>query len=240
MLLAWYLKKEWIDRAEDIEAVHVHYIHTPHDEAPDWQHPHQRWPMSGGALLKGLPRLGAHGEPPQQPEGSVRQHVLKLPLQVWDASREEWTANYLLHYFYEVFQAGRRWATDVFCDEIVYRDLEYIDWEGRLSGVCIYWSISDWDAPVWMPAEDGRFREVFGAQHERCAAHFYHFADKPRFAVEKWNLMKQLPLPWRWTARIYAPKGTVVRQRWHTGNLSRGMSWEGWDPHPPGDFVHFL
>jgi len=91
-----------------------------------------------------------------------------------------------------------------------------------------------------MPAEDGRFREVFGAQHERCAAHFYHFVDKPRFAVEKWNLMKQLPLPWRWTARIYAPKGTVVRQRWHTGNLSRGMSWEGWDPHPPGDFVHFL
>ncbi len=239
-MIAWYLRKEWVDTVPDIESVHIHYAVTPLEEVPDWGRPHDRWPMSSdGTLLKGLP--GPGGEETAAPaENNVRQHVLELPPEVWDARRDSWAASYLLHYYYEVFQPDKHWTTQTFVDEIVYRDLEYIDWEGRLSAVSIYWSVSGWAAPVWVPTEDPRFSSVFGAQHERRSPDFYRFPDKARFAMEKWNLMKQLPLPWRWTGRIYAPKGTVVRQRWHLGNLSPGMDWEDWDPRPPGDFVHFL
>lgn len=234
----WYLKKTWVDCEEDIVGVHIHYACTPCDQVPNWDAPHQRWPMSGSLLL--TPACVRDGAVAPPAENGQRQHVLKLPCEVWDAEREEWTPHYLLHYFYEVFETGRHWQTEVFSDEIISRDLEYIDWEGRLSSVCIYWSVSDWDAAVWMPTEDPRFTEAFGENHERRSINFYHSSMKPRFSVEKWNLMKQFPLPWRWTGRIYAPKGAVVRQRWHTGNLSPGISWEDWDPHPPGDFVHFL
>ena len=188
---------------------------------------------------------GALLNEPQMVEGregasGTRQRFLTLPFEVWDESQQFWTSDYTLHYYFEAFQPNRVWTTEVFRDEIVHRDLEYIDWEGRMSGVSIYWSVTDWEGPVWMPTEDPRFLEAFGATHERCSARFYRFTDKARFAMEKWNLMKQLPLPWRWSGRIYGPRGTVVRQRWHIGNRSPEMDWEDWDPHAPADFVHFL
>lgn len=237
-MLVWHLKKEWIDRTEDIAAVHIHYVTTPLGAAPDWGSPHERWPMS--LIDHPLKDRIAQQTDGHTADVGLRRQTLRLPLHIWDAQRQELTGHYLLHYYYEVFQSNRRWTTDVFCDEIVYHELEYIDWEGRLSAVSLFWSVADWDAPVWMPTEDPRFLASFGDGHERRSNRLYQFPDKSRFAVEKWNLMKQLPLPWRWTGRIYAPKGAVVRQRWHTGNLSPSMDWEDWDPHPPGDFVHFF
>ena len=83
--------------------------------------------------------------------------VLRMPRDVWDIDNGWPTPEYRFHYYFEVFQHGNRWTTDLFSEDIVYRDLEYVDNTGWVTNICIYWSVGDWTAPVYSPMEDPRF-----------------------------------------------------------------------------------
>jgi hypothetical protein len=80
-----------------------------------------------------------------------------MPRGVHDEHGGGLSLEYRLHYFFEVWQDGRNWHTDLESQDIVYRDMEYVDNEGWVTHLCVYWSVYDWQAPVYSPMEDPRF-----------------------------------------------------------------------------------
>lgn len=240
--MEWYLKKEWVDPEPGVEAVNIHYTWTPPGQPPDWSRHHEVRAMPRGAILKTA--VGLVTEDPRQAEAflrslrsqqgetpsNVRKKVLKLPQSIWDEAQRVWTSHYLLHHYFEVFQAGRRWTTDLFTEEIVSREVEYIDWEGAMHALCAYWSVYDWDAPQFSPMEEPRFIERFGPDNEFRSHKLYAYKDRPRFYREKWRMINEIPKPWRWRGRVWGPRGAPIVQRWHRANLALppGQAWEDW------------
>jgi hypothetical protein len=138
--VSWYYPKGWTDQEDGIEQVLIHYVCTPPGQWPDWSWGHESRVLEDRG---GFPR--------------TRLKVLRMPREVWDMDNGWNAPEYRFHYFFEVFQDGHRWTTDRFTEDIVYRDLEYVDDHAWTTNICIYWSVGDWAAPVYSPMEDPRF-----------------------------------------------------------------------------------
>ncbi len=229
-----------MDQEEGIEGVNIHYTWTPLGVPPDWERHRETRPMPlNSNILEGLgaPTAG-FGDPTRifreqsryfRP-ANVRSKVLKLPRAVLDPETDGWVHAYHLHHYFEVFQKGRRFSTKLFTEPIASKELVYEDRHGRCMAVCAYYSVYDWDCPVYISAEDPRFIEIYGEDDEFRSHKLYHYADKERFYREKYNMMRAIPLPWRWVCCIHAPKGALVHQMWHIGNLALppGEAFEEW------------
>ena len=58
----WYLKKEYFDTADDIEAVNIHYTWTPLGKTPDWSaHRESRLMPAGEYLKTGVGEVSKYG-----------------------------------------------------------------------------------------------------------------------------------------------------------------------------------
>src|SRR4030095_13315298 len=95
------------------------------------------------------------------------------------------------------------------------RDMESVDNEGWVTHLCVYWSVYDWQAPVYSPMEDPRFPADSEFTSERYAASW----DKGPSSYAKSQMLAQLPLPHHWRSRIWAPRGAPVLQQFHIGHL---------------------
>lgn len=216
--MTWYLRREWVDQEDGIENVTIHYTWSPPGGWPDWERNHNaRMLVDAG----GFPRR--------------RWKVLRMPRGVWDEQGGGWSLEYRLHFFFEVWQQGRNWHTDLESQDIVYRDMEYVDNEGWVTHLCAYWSVYDWQAPVYSPMEDPRFP----ADSEFTSERYYAYQDKDRFSFFKSQMLGQLPLPHHWRSRIWAPRGAPVLQQFHMGHLyppeETFETWLGPDgPSSPG------
>lgn len=118
--MSWhYLEKEFQDYADTIEGVNIHYIWTPADGAPDWEH--QRvtrfMPVVHSTLPEGHVAAPAPAPPGvQQPR--VRKKILKLPLRILDPRSGTLIDRYLLHHYFEVFQDGYRHFSPLYTEEV--------------------------------------------------------------------------------------------------------------------------
>ncbi|HEX2173940.1 MAG TPA: hypothetical protein VHL09_16015, partial [Dehalococcoidia bacterium] len=123
---------------------------------------------------------------------------------------------------------GRREHSPVYTEEIATRDIVMVDPFGILGGVCVNWSVYDWDAPQFSPTEDPAFIEKYGEDHPLRQFKFYGVSDKEEFMIAKKLALDTLPLPRRFTARISAPVGAPVRVRCHVANwgLPEAERWE--------------
>ena len=182
--MSWYYPKGWTDRGDGVDQVLIHYACTPPGQWPDWGWGHQ---------ARVLQDVG--GRPRQ------RLKVLRMPREVWDMEKGSPTPEYRFHYFFEVHQHGDRWTTDLFTEDIVYRDLEYTDNAGWVTNICIYWAVSNWTAPVYSPMEEPRVP----AGSEFVATNYYTYDDKDRFHHEKYDLLYGLDLPHRFRSRMSHP-----------------------------------
>lgn len=210
--MSWYLTKDWIDQEDGVERVVINYTFTPPGQYPDWTWGHESRELHD---LGGFPRR--------------RAKVLKMPREVWDMVNGWRSPQYRMHYFFEVFQNGTRWTTDPVTEEIVYRDLEYVDSDRTFTHICVYWAVGDWRAPVYSPMEDRRFPSDF----EFSSVRYYGYGDKERFHYEKARLLDTLERPVRWHGRMWAPQGSTVLQQYHVGRLfppqERAEAWLGPD-----------
>jgi hypothetical protein len=229
----WYLKKEFFDTADDIESVTIHYTWTPLGQAPDWTaHRESRLMPAGETLKTGVGEVAKYGPPAptvaQYVHPQLRKKILKMPNDIWDEAAGIWTGEFNLHYYYEILQAGQRHYSPVYTDEIRNREIVLISPHGLVSGTCVYWSISDWDAPQFSPTEDPQFVAQFGEDHPLRQYKFYGTENREAFGVAKKAALDTLPLPHRFTARISAPVGVPVRLRFHVGNwgLPEDQRWE--------------
>lgn len=115
-----FVEKEFLDYAEDIEAVSIHYVCAPPDCTPDWENQRVTRYMP---LVKRLspadpanidPRTSL--SPPNIPR--LRKKVLKLPVQISSPQNGETTGRYHLHYYFEIWQDGHRHYSPLYTEEV--------------------------------------------------------------------------------------------------------------------------
>src|SRR5262245_18609449 len=235
MSLSFYMKKTFVDNEPGIELVNLHYTWTPLGEMPNWEaHRETRAMPRGGVLVRGMggTTLDESGEMVQTaservelPDDGTRRKVIRLPNSIPDTSAPDgYSENYAFHHYFEIFRNGKREQSPLYTEDIVSKEVEYLDFQGSLGGMCIFWSVYDWDAPQYQPTEEPRFIERVGEDSLYRSHKFYGSEDMENFGRIRSEMLRSLPAPRRFVGKIYGPKGTQVHQRWHVGGL--------WDPDP--------
>jgi hypothetical protein len=225
--VSWYYPKGWTDQEDGVEQVLIHYVCTPPGQWPDWSWGHESRVLEDRG---GFPR--------------TRLKVLRMPRAVWDMEHGWDAPEYRFHHYFEVLQHGHRWTTDLFSEDIVYRDLDYVDDVGWATNICVYWSVGDWVAPVYSPMEDPRFP----GDSEFRSTKYYSYWDKDRFHSAKSAMLQAMERPHRWQARMHGPRGADLVQQFHVGRMhpphEKDEFWLGPDGRsaPGGDswWVHRL
>jgi hypothetical protein len=246
MATMFYVKKVFQDQEPDIEMVNVHYTWTALGHPPDWgSHRETRMMPRGGVFLRGMGgttmddaggAVNAVAERIEIPDDGIRRKVLRLPNVVWDSdghSHEE----YAFHYYFEIFRHGHQYHGPLHTEDIVTKEIEYTDHVGNLGGMCVYWSIGDWDTPQYSPTEEPNFIAQYGEDNPYRSHKFYGYEDKDNFSRIRGQMLRALPMPRRYVTKIRGPRGAIVQQGWHTGGLweeNPADRWEdyfGWYEH---------
>jgi len=250
LLMTFYIKKTFIDTEPDIELVNIHYTWSPLGETAHWDLHHETRAMPrGGVLLRGMggTTIDEHGQYQQTtserielPDDGIRRKVLRLPKAIPDpAIPGGYTERYALHHYFEVFRNGKREQSPLYTEEIISKEVEYLDFQGALGGMCIFWSIGDWDAPQYQPTEEPNFIVRFGQESPFRSHKFYGAEDKDNFSRIRSEMLKSLPLPHRFVGKIHGPKGSLIHQRWHVGGMWTPNAEERWEDYW-GYAVHLL
>ncbi|MEW6299801.1 MAG: hypothetical protein AB1671_19075, partial [Thermodesulfobacteriota bacterium] len=241
MALSFYIKKTFVDNAPDIELVNIHYTWTPLGQPPDWEaHRETRMMPRGGVLIRGMggTTLDEAGEFVQTsaerielPDDGIRRKVIRLPNAILDPATGQYTEHYAVHHYFEIFRHGKREQSPLYTEEIVSKEVEFVDFYGTLGGMCIFWSIYDWDAPQYQPTEVPEFIERYGEDSPYRSYKFYGVEDKETFSRIRSEMLQALPLPRRFVGKIRGPKGAQVHQSWHVGGLWTPNRHERWEDY---------
>jgi hypothetical protein len=233
-MFSYYLKKSFFDHEPGIDLVNIHYTWTPIGQLPNWEaHRETRAMPRGGVFLRGLGGTTVDDsghytetsvETIQLPDDGVRRKVIRLPNEIQDPTTGKYTDHYALHHYFEILRGGKQEQSPLFTEEIVSREIEFVDYPGTLGGVCIYWSICDLDAPQYQPTEDPNFIARYGEDSPYRSLKLYGQENKDDFYRTRSEMLDALPLPRRFVGKIRGPKGAQVHQSWHVGNK--------WQPDP--------
>jgi hypothetical protein len=248
--MAFYIKKTYVDTEPGIELVNIHYTWTPLGQTPNWEAYRETRAMPrGGVLMRGMggTTLDESGlavqtavEKVDLPDDGIRRKIIRLPRAIPDpAAPGGFTENYTFHYYFEIFRNGQREQSPLYTEEIVSKEVEYLDFQGNLGGMCIFWSVYDWDAPQYQPTEEPNFIAHFGEDSPYRSFKFYGSGDMENFGRIRSDMLRSLPLPRRYVGKIHGPKGAQVHQRWHVGGLWTPNPVERWEDYW-GYVVHTL
>lgn len=247
--MSFYIKKTFIDAQPAIELVNIHYTWTLVGEMPNWEaHRETRMMPRGGVLVRGMGGttvdesghyVQTASERIELPDDGIRRKVLRLPKEILDPRTGRYTDNYAFHHYFEVFSHGRRELSPLYSEEIVSKEVEYIDFQGVLGGMCIFWGIYDWDAPQYQPTEEPNFIARFGEDNPFRSHKFYGAEDKENFSRIRSEMLASLPMPRRFVGKIRGPRGGQVFQRWHVGNMWQPNPADRWEDYW-GNVVHTL
>jgi len=195
------LAKVWIDSAPNPHTVEVRYTWSGLNEPPRWN----------GDEEAGVMAVVPNTNP------QMRLAVLEIPRYL---SREP---NYLLHYRFGGGGEFRDGFNRDFTEEIVSREVEYVDDEGRITEVRVLWSVGGWSAPNWSQAR------LEGLKLNRRENEPGHDAEGEGITDEAiYEFVQTVPLPRRFLARVWGPKGATVE---YVFQLLRSNS-----PLPEDDF----
>ena len=238
-MFSFYMKKTFVDTMPGIELVNIHYTWTPLAQMPNWEtHRETRAMPRGGTLVRGMggTTIDETGEVRQTqqdvielPDDGIRRKIIKLPNEILDSDTGKYSDTYLFHHYFEIFRGGKRELSPLFSEEIVTKEVEYVDYRGDLGGMCIYWSIYDWDSPQYQPTEEANFTASYGEDSPYRSFKFYGCEDMEEFSRIRSEMLRALPMPRRYIGRVRGPKGADVHQRWHVGGLwtpNRADRWE--------------
>jgi hypothetical protein len=145
-MFSFYMKKTFVDMVPGIELVNIHYTWTPLGELPNWQSLRETRAMPrGGVLVRGMggTTLDESGQPVQTqsetiqlPDDGVRRKIIKLPNEIEDPATGKYADNYLFHHYFEIFRNGKRELTPLYTEEIVSKEVEYVDYQA-ISVECV-------------------------------------------------------------------------------------------------------
>ena len=239
--MSFYIKRSYVDTQPGIELVNIHYTWTPVGQQPDWEaHRETRAMPRGGVLVRGMGgttldetgnSIQTASETVQLPDDGTRRKVIRLPFDVLDPAQGKYVEDYAFHHYFEVFREGKRELSPVYTEEIVNQEVEFVDEQGTLGGMCIYWSLYDWDAPQYQPTESPEFIAKYGEDSPYRSFKFYGSPDMEEFSRIRADMLKALPTPRRFVGKIRGPKGAQVVQSWHVGGLWVPNKLERWESY---------
>ena len=193
------LAKVWVDNTPNTHTVEIRYTWSKLGEPPSWNGQEEAEVMS----------VMPNTNPP------MRLAAIEIPRYL------DHEPNYLLHYrfggggeFHEGFNQ------DV-TEEIVSREVEYVDNEGLITEVRVLWSVEGSAAPNWSQATLQGL-PLFGNQDLEQEG----IADEAIY-----EFVQTIPLPRRYVAKVWGPTGATVE---YTYQLLRTNS-----PIPDQDFEHW-
>jgi len=198
------LAKVWVDNAPNAHTVEIRYTWSKLGEPPTWNGKEEAEVMSV------LPNTNP----------CTRLAVIEIPRYLDDAP------NYLLHYRFGGGGEFREGFNHDVSEEIVSREVEYVDNEGLITEVRVLWSVGGWSAPNWSQAKLAGLKLNMP---EREAGHDTRGQGMEDEAI--YELVQTVPLPRRFVARIWGPKGATVE---YAFQLLRTNS-----PMPESDFARW-
>ena len=198
------LTKVWVDPGPGIDTMEIRYTWCGPGSEPHWDGDEE------AEVMTPLP-----GTDP-----CVRTATLEIPRYV------DGSPSYLLHYRFGPGGEHISGYSPVITEEIVSRELDYLDSDGALTEVRVLWSVGGWSAPNWSQAVlDGLPPTVAAPRGP---------GDEQSGVTDDaiYELVRAVPLPHRYVARIWAPRGECVEyayQLLRTGSPVPGHDFERWD-----------
>jgi len=199
------LTKIWVDPNERVASVEIRYTWSALGATPQWQGQEE------AEVMTAIP-----GTNPK-----VRQAVLEIPRYVNEKD------NYLLHYQFGGGGEHHEGFSSIFTQEIVAREIPYIDNEGKVTEVRLLWSVDGWSAPNWTQAKLEGLPLNVTKDAPGQDAEGEGIADEAIY-----ELVQTVPIPRRFVAKIWGPRGSVVQYCFHllrTNTPIPGDEFERWD-----------
>jgi hypothetical protein len=199
------MTKVWIDQEPGIGMVEVRYLWSPLGEPARWEGQEEE------EVLSVVPNTH-----PQ-----VRQAVIEVPRYL------DGKDSYQLHYRFVIVRQGREEFSPIFSEEIVSREVPYVDNEGRITEVRVLWGVDGWNAPNWTQAR------LEGLKLQMIPTRPGHDIEGEGIADDAmYELIQTVPLPRRYVAKVWGPRGATVEyvyQLLRTNSPIPEDDFETWD-----------
>ena len=181
------LTKVWTDQDPGIQMVEVRYTWSALGEPAKWDG------MEETEVMLLVPNTNP----------KVRQAVIEPPRYFHDND------SFLLHHRFMYVQDGRENISDAFTEEIVSREIEYIDQEGRITEVRLLWGVDSWNAPNWTQAK------LEGLNLQTLPDRAGHDREGEGITDDAiYELIQTVPLPRRYVGKVWGPRSANVEYRY--------------------------
>jgi len=199
------LTKVWTDQEPGIEMVEIRYTWSPLGEPAKWEGEEEEEVMA--AVPNTNPR--------------VRQAVIEIPRYLNDQDA------YHLHYRFVFVTDGQEQFSPIFTEEIVAREIPYVDHEGRITEVRLLWGVNGWSAQNWTQAK------LEGLNLQTTPTLAGHDREGEGIADDAmYELIQTVPLPRRYVAKVWGPRGATVEYAYQLLRTDSPLSeddFEIWD-----------
>lgn len=177
------LTKTWIDQESGVSMVEIRYLWTPIGQVAKWEGEEETEVM---AVV-----------PNTDPQ--LRQAVIEIPRYINGQD------SYTLHHRFLVVRNGREEMTQAFSEEIVAREVPYVDNEGRITEARVLWGVNGWSAQNWTQAK------LAGLNLQTSSTRAGHDIEGEGIADDAmYELIQTVPLPRHYIAKVWGPRGSIV------------------------------
>jgi hypothetical protein len=178
------LTKIWVDPNPNVDSVEIRYTWSALGSPPKW----------GGNEESEVMMVVPNTNP------RIRQATLEIPRYL------DGKDNYSLHYQFGGGGEHHEGFSRIFTEEIVAREIPYVDTEGRVTEVRLLWSVGGWTAPNWTHSRLEGLLLNIGKDTPGHDAEGEGIADEAIY-----ELVQTVPLPRRFIAKVWGPRGEAVQ-----------------------------
>ncbi len=199
------LTKVWIDQEPGIEMVEIRYTWSALGEPAKWTGEEEE------EVMTVVPNT----------DPKVRQVVMEIPRYLGDQDA------YLLHHRFVFVRGGQEQFSPVFTEEIVAKEVPYVDPDGRITEVRLLWGVNGWTAQNWTQAK------LEGLKLHMIPTRAGHDREGEGIADDAiYELIQTVPLPRRYVAKVWGPRNATVEyvyQLLRTNSPIPDDDFERWD-----------
>ena len=199
------LTKVWMDQDSGIQMVEIRYTWSPLGEPATWDGREE------AEVMMEIPNT----------DPKVRQAVIEIPRYLNDQD------SYQLHHRFMFVKDGREQFTQIFSEEIVSKEIPYVDQQGRITEVRLLWGVNGWTAQNWTQAK------LAGLNLQTVPTRAGHDREGEGIADDAiYELIQTVPLPRRYNAKVWGPRGATVEyvyQLLRTNSPLPDDDFESWD-----------
>jgi hypothetical protein len=199
------LVKTWIDPAQGIATVEIRYTWTPLGQAPRWDGNEE------AEVMLVVPNTSP----------TARQVTIEIPRYVQGNDR------YALHYRFGPGGEHRAGYSPPITEEIVSREVDFEDREGRITQVRVLWGVNGWGAPNWSQTILEGLALRFDDKQPGHDPEGQGVVDDAIY-----ELVQTVPLPRRYLGKVWGPRGAEIEyvfQLLRTGSPRPEDDFEAWD-----------